>query len=183
MSSIVISGDSSGSITLAAPSVAGINTITLPASTGTVQINNGPTFSAYANTSQTVPNGTGTKVVFQGTYWNIGSCYDASTNYRFTPTVAGYYQINAGIGIGSNTAGERQLSIYKNGSEFKRGTDCAGTGASPYQLNVSGIVYCNGSTDYVEIWCFLNSGSSQNIGGGGGYIPATYFDGCMIRSA
>jgi len=38
MSSIVISGDTSGAITLAAPSVAGTNTITLPASTGTMAL-------------------------------------------------------------------------------------------------------------------------------------------------
>lgn len=36
MSSVVISGDTSGAITLSAPAVAGTNTITLPASTGTV---------------------------------------------------------------------------------------------------------------------------------------------------
>jgi hypothetical protein len=36
MSSVIISGDTSGAITLAAPSVAGTNTITLPANTGTV---------------------------------------------------------------------------------------------------------------------------------------------------
>ena len=36
MSSVVISGDTSGAITLAVPAVAGTNTITLPASTGTV---------------------------------------------------------------------------------------------------------------------------------------------------
>ena len=38
MSSVVISGDTSGAITLAAPAVAGTNTITLPASTGTAVI-------------------------------------------------------------------------------------------------------------------------------------------------
>lgn len=36
MSSVVINGDTSGAITLAAPAVAGTNTLTLPASTGTV---------------------------------------------------------------------------------------------------------------------------------------------------
>jgi hypothetical protein len=36
MSSVIISGDTSGSITLQSPSVAGTNTLTLPASTGTV---------------------------------------------------------------------------------------------------------------------------------------------------
>lgn len=41
MSQINIAGDTSGSIAIAAPSVAGSNTITLPASTGTVLITNG----------------------------------------------------------------------------------------------------------------------------------------------
>lgn len=36
MSSIVVSGDTSGAITIAAPAVAGTNTLTLPAQTGTV---------------------------------------------------------------------------------------------------------------------------------------------------
>ena len=39
MSSVVISGDTSGAITLAAPAVAGTNTLTLPALTGTVLTN------------------------------------------------------------------------------------------------------------------------------------------------
>ena len=42
MSSVVISGDTSGSITLSAPAVAGTNTITLPASTGTVLTTGSP---------------------------------------------------------------------------------------------------------------------------------------------
>ena len=39
MSSVVISGDTSGAITLAAPAVSGTNTLTLPALTGTVLTN------------------------------------------------------------------------------------------------------------------------------------------------
>ena len=36
MSSVVISGDTSGTVSIAAPAVAGSNTLTLPASTGNV---------------------------------------------------------------------------------------------------------------------------------------------------
>jgi hypothetical protein len=39
MASIAVAGDTSGSITIQAPSVAGTNTLTLPASTGTVLTN------------------------------------------------------------------------------------------------------------------------------------------------
>lgn len=41
MSSVVIAGDTSGSITIAAPAIAGSNTLTLPAATGTVIYSNG----------------------------------------------------------------------------------------------------------------------------------------------
>ena len=42
MADIVLTGDTSGSITVAAPAVAGTNTITLPASTGTVLTDTAP---------------------------------------------------------------------------------------------------------------------------------------------
>jgi hypothetical protein len=43
LSSVVISGDTSGSITIAAPAVSGTNTLTLPANTGTVALTSNPT--------------------------------------------------------------------------------------------------------------------------------------------
>lgn len=46
MSSILITGDTSGSITLAAPAIAGTNTATLPASTGTVLVGGAPSSSS-----------------------------------------------------------------------------------------------------------------------------------------
>ena len=48
MSSVVISGDTSGTITIAAPSVAGTNTLTLPANTATIGFLNIPQNSQSA---------------------------------------------------------------------------------------------------------------------------------------
>jgi hypothetical protein len=57
MSSIVVSGDTSGAVTLAAPAVAGTNTLTLPAATATVS----------ANVLMTAQNSTsGTSIDFTG---------------------------------------------------------------------------------------------------------------------
>ena len=52
MSSIVLSGDTSGSVTVSVPAVSGSNTVTIPAVTGTVMVSsNMPAFNAYvANT-------------------------------------------------------------------------------------------------------------------------------------
>ena len=64
MSSIVVSGDTSGAITIAAPAVSGTNTITLPASTGTAVVADGSgnitatgnvTGKAFIPSNSTVP--------------------------------------------------------------------------------------------------------------------------------
>lgn len=52
MSSITITGDTSGVITLAATAIAGTNTATLPAATGTVLVGAAPT----ASTTNTITN-------------------------------------------------------------------------------------------------------------------------------
>ncbi len=59
MSSVKISGDTSGVITLAAPAVAGTNTVTLPASTGTLAFG-GWTLLSTLNTTSGTSVATGT---------------------------------------------------------------------------------------------------------------------------
>ena len=181
MSSIVISGDTSGAITLAAPSVAGTNTATLPAATGTVMVSgNMPAFSAYNSSSTTLSAGTYTKIGLQTKTFDTNSYFDNSTNYRFTPLVAGYYQINGGVST-NNPAGAVTAAIYKNGSIYQKGgiivpqpgTTLAGS-------VVSGIVYFNGSTDYVELYGLQTNGSSQTTNANS---YDTYFNGSMVRTS
>jgi hypothetical protein len=65
MSSVVISGNTSGTITLDAPAVAGTTTLTLPATSGTVALTASPTFTGQA----TIPtiNLTGGQITFPAT--------------------------------------------------------------------------------------------------------------------
>jgi hypothetical protein len=170
MSSVVISGDTSGAITLSAPAVSGTNTITLPASTGTVMVN-GPAFSAYQSTAQSLSTGVATKLLFQTTEFDTASKFTSSTT--FTPNVAGYYQVNGCVEL-SSTNTTVYSAIYKNGSPYKLGS--VGTAFSG--ANVSSIVYLNGTTDYIELYGYF--GLTQNSQQG---ITATYFNACMVRSA
>jgi len=176
MSSLVLSGDTSGAITLAAPSVAGTNTATLPAATGTVMVSgNMPAFSAYANTNQSIGASTFTKLQINSTAttgFDTNSNYSIS-NYRFTPTVAGYYQINGAVGYTANPGTYGIATIYKNNSEFLRGTQGSNTNCI-----VSGIIYFNGSTDYVELWAYASNASTAS-----GVSYLTYFNGSMVRAA
>jgi len=177
MSSIVISGDTSGTITIAAPAVSGTNTLTLPAATGTVMVN-GPAFSAYLGTSQNTTTGVATKIQFNTEEFDTNSNYDNATNYRFTPTVAGYYQVSSAYCTNTSALTRANISIYKNGSSFKAGADYLNyTGIGV--LTVSALVYFNGSTDYIEIYA-LQTGTTPQVFAGAGN---TYFQAAMVRSA
>jgi len=138
---------------------------------------NGPSFSAYQSSSQSISSGVSTKVQLQSKEWDTNSCFDATTNYRFTPTVAGYYQISAGINFTTLATSITFASIFKNGVEYKRLTQ---TYSSVYGIEGSAIVYLNGTTDYVELYCFQYNGSSISLSTG---VNLTYFQGAMVRGA
>ena len=188
MSSMILNGDTSGAITVTVPAVAGTNTATLPAATGTVMVSgNMPAFSAYANASQTVSSNVNTKVVLQNKNFDTNNCFDATTNYRFTPTVAGYYQFNAQLFLaGSATTTQINLLIYKNGGSYnERLVDLNPSASltSDGELIVSGstIIYMNGTTDYVELYGYYYLGTStfsQNS-----QAITSRFSGSLVRSA
>ena len=115
---------------------------------------NAPAFSAYLSASQSVTTSTYTKVNIDTEIFDTDSCFDTST-YRFTPTVAGYYQVN-GI-IRSLTSNQTQfiITIYKNGSEFTVGVQNRDTTSLSNQYSVSDLIYMNGTTDYLELYGYL----------------------------
>jgi hypothetical protein len=183
MSSVVIAGDTSGSVTLQAPAVAGSTVLTLPAQTGTVMVN-GPAFSAYNSTATTVVNGSaGTQIALQTAIFDTASCFSTST-WKFTPTVAGYYQINGVVSFADApiTASAIQSYISKNGTDANSAvaSSCVGGNTIYVQVLTSVIVYLNGSSDYVCLVAYQNQGSTRTTQTG---ASKTYFNGCMIRSA
>jgi hypothetical protein len=134
----------------------------------------GPAFSAYSNATQTTTTNVWTKITFQVEEYDTNSNFDSTTNSRFTPTVAGYYQIN-GSYYSNGGPSRCAIGIYKNGSSYK----VADTVATTYAMFISSLVYLNGSTDYVEIYM-------NNITGGTGVLAdstKTYFSGSMVRAA
>jgi hypothetical protein len=144
---------------------------------------NGPAFSAYANASlQTITSGSQQKVLFQTEEFDTNSNFASS---RFTPTVEGYYQLNAEVRLdGASGTGEMMIILWKNGSEYKRGTNQSGTqiASNFWAMQVSTLVYANGTTDYFEIYVQQGSGGSVTVTAVNN--PAiTWFNGCMLRGA
>lgn len=188
MSSIKLAPNASGTgiFTIEAPNSNTNRTLSLPDNTGTILTTgtagvpvNGPAFSAYRNGNQAITSGVYTKIQFNAEEFDTNSCYDSTTNYRFTPTVAGYYQVNGSLNNGPSTSPTAaSIAIFKNGSAFKYGGYItAGTGMS---VNVSNVVYFNGTTDYVEIYAYITA-SSASIEGSS--VGNTYFSAALVRAA
>lgn len=128
-----------------------------------------PAFLAGGTGSQTLSNDTAAKV----TILTVES-FDTNSNYdnsacRFTPTVAGYYQCNAVLQIsGSSTTTRTIVYIYKNN------TDIAAQGMTSGQANsqanwpsCAGLIYMNGTTDYLEVTGHCQGTGTLSITGAG----------------
>jgi hypothetical protein len=169
--SIVLQSTGGGSVSIVEPTTASNFTQTLPASTGTVMVSgNMPAFSAYLSANQNISNFVSTKIALNTEIFDTANAFDSTTNYRFTPQVAGYYQVNLSTGIGGTSVVRAFCSIYKNGSEYCRGTDI---NSLLYGVVVSSLIYLNGSTDYIEFYGFISAASGNNFGGGQVFTQAS----------
>jgi hypothetical protein len=142
-----------------------------------------PAFSAYASVSQTLTNSVYTKIQLNTETFDTNNNFDSTTNYRFTPTVAGYYQINANVFMSADSyTGYVISSIYKNGSAYKYSiayyNPTYGNGGAP----ISDVIYFNGSTDYIEYYVRQTNNGSAGLGFNGG-SAYTYMSGCLLRGA
>jgi hypothetical protein len=175
---LTVTGSTSGTLAIAATAVAGTNTATFPAATGTVMVSgNMPAFSAYSLSNQTVSDATATKITFDTEEFDTNSNFASS---RFTPTVAGYYQVNATINCSQTGIIDFVVWVYKNGSQYKRGFGFSGSGATKFIAPVSALVYCNGTTDFIEIYAYSDGTGSATINASS---QDTWFAGTLVRAA
>lgn len=113
-----------------------------------------PAFSAYANVDLSVTSAVITKVNIDTIIFDTASCFSTANN-RFTPTVAGYYQVNGLVACtGATTLTQVNAYLYKNGASVLR------SGVISVTLSIGGqtqailstLIYMNGTTDYLELW-------------------------------
>ena len=136
MSSLVIAGDTSGQVTIAAPAVAGTTTLTLPATTGTVL--NDATVGvcrAWVNF-----NGTGTVAIRAS--FNVSSITDNGTgdytvNFTTAMTDANYSPvITGGTSAGADSFGFYGHHTTSTGSYRARFNN---TGGGAFDFNLASV--------------------------------------------
>ena len=125
----------------------------------------GPAFYAHITTTQTLVSSTWTKITFQTELFDTDNCFDNSTNYRFTPTKAGYYfaQVRHYFDYTSTAPSVLGSAIYKNGTEVSSSVQVSvgGYGTTPGSKD---LIYMNGSTDYLEGFAYANQ-ANVHLGG------------------
>jgi hypothetical protein len=126
----------------------------------------------YSSNAQSIPSGTWTAVGFQTELIDRDNAHSTSTNTsRITPQTPGWYLFSGCIVFpvtgGGASAGSRGVGLYQNGSRVVGTTAQVQVPAGVLE-NVGVAVpatplYCNGSTDYVELFCFQDSGGALTL--------------------
>ena len=150
--------------TISIPSGATLNS----AGTNTLSgIANTPAFEAYRSSNQTPSNDTLTKVQFNTEVYDTDNAYDNSTNFRFTPQVAGKYFAYGSVRGDAESATDLDLiEIYirKNGTtQANQAINYGGNDIDNATINISAVVDMNGSSDYLELWIVLRSSAQPTI--------------------
>lgn len=147
-------------------------------------LSSGPAFSAYqAAANTTLNHNVFQKVVLNSEVFDTANAFDATTNYRFQPQVAGWYQVNAMVDYAGTIGRVYYFTtiIYKNGSQFaiSQNSFTLGNGSS-MNVTLPKLIYLNGSTDYLELYARIydyTASASVNITAG------SFMEAALIRAA
>lgn len=133
--------------------------VPLPVNQGGTGSTNPPAFRAESDANQNINSGVWTKVTLGAETFDTSSNFSSS---RFTPTVAGYYQVNMVVQINTPSY-PPGVRLYKNGSGMTYSVGGYQAGALNGTVAHTDLVYMNGSTDYLEMYAIQISGGSTDL--------------------
>ena len=130
---------------------------------------NVPYFYGELSSAQNVSNGSSTKAQINNIVLDSASGWD-STNYRYTPGVAGTYFISGSVQSrtnGTNEVAWNTVKIYISGTEYEvadyRGANTQSNYVDRHIVNVS-LIRTLSATDYVELYGITYSGGTPQFG-------------------
>jgi hypothetical protein len=133
-------------------------------------------FSAYVTAAHTYTNYN--KVQLDTKTFDTGANFDAVTNNRFVAPVSGFYFFDGAVSfVAASTTDHFLATLYKNGTEVKRGTEInSAVGSGSVGVSVAGQLQL-AAGDYMELWCYASPGRAINTG-----AITTYFDGYLVST-
>lgn len=130
----------------------------------TISASNSAMCRVFRNSNQSIATATWDAIEFNSTSYDDYGWHDAtSSDSQIIPLFPGKYYIWANVEFSnSDTDGVRQIRIKKNGT-----TNIAYKNQNALtistRMDISCVVEMNGSTDYIELEVYQNSGSSIDI--------------------
>jgi hypothetical protein len=119
----------------------------------------GPAFQAYSTPTQSVSSTTNTKATMTNENFDTDNNFASS---RFTPTKAGYYLITGSISYTGAANKTFRVLLYKNGSNYANWNGASiGVAVANPTIMTEALIYCNGSTDYVEMYGWTDATSPE----------------------
>lgn len=107
-----------------------------------------PIFMTYMSADQAV--GSSVSILqFNSEQYDNNSNFDTS-NYRFTPTIAGVYFFTVAVTLTITTGSFIQTHIYKNGAALRYAANCPNQVTPTAITTCQAIVKANGSSDYFD---------------------------------
>jgi len=141
---------------------------------GTAYTNRQPSLRVTTSATQSLAVNTYTLAAFDQLVFDSHSWY-TTANRRFTPKIPGRYFVSYYATFNLSTSASQSFaginSVYKNGVEELWATGPAAIGSGQVTVSVSGLVYLNGTTDYVQPYSYISSpgsGITASIGQAGG---------------
>ena len=126
--------------------------------------NNTPSFYATLTSDQTINDATATKVQLNNEILDTDNNFDNSSNYRFTPTTAGKYLIFGAVMLNaqSNTNMDVfEFYLQKNSDVIAQTTNTfLNNPIRETQGTLSCVVDMDGSSDYIEMYAYIDTGSN-----------------------
>jgi hypothetical protein len=117
-----------------------------------------PAFLATRNSNQSISANTTTKIQFDDESFDTDNTYDNSTNYRFTPAVAGKYVIGASVGVDTQSDHNHlSVEIQKNGTAIAYAID----GNQHLGVRNMTIIDDADDDDYYEVYLRQDNGTEN----------------------
>lgn len=137
-----------------------------------------PAFHITLSANQNIGNATITKVRVNTKVLDTNNYFDNTTNYRFTPLIAGWYFVSWGGQFSDALASAQGCSayLYKNGAAVKAARSSYWDNQNEV-INANHIVYMNGTTDYLEFYADIFGTNANTIVGNND----TYFMGFKLN--
>ena len=149
-----------------------VGTITNSAGSGNITIGSGvtvnvnrPAFQAVANSSQSIPNTTDTKLTFGTENYDTDSAFSDS-KFTVPSGQAGKYlfQVTAALAGTLDTGHNLRTSFYKNGSVVTRTLArwyVSGTNQDAFSMSI--LIDDLSVSDYIEAYVYHNSGGTAGL--------------------